>query len=61
MEFIHGTTLVYLKMRCWSGEKKASRDSDILFRRQRQTTATEIAGPGPEENISAQGSRSAAE
>ena len=29
MEFIHGTTLVYLKMRCWSGEKKASRDSDI--------------------------------
>lgn len=31
MEFIHGTTLVYLKMRCWSGEKKASRDSDILL------------------------------
>ena len=29
MEFIHGTTLVHLKMRCWSGEKKASRDSDI--------------------------------
>jgi hypothetical protein len=29
MEFLHGTTLVYLKMRCWSGEKKASRDSDI--------------------------------
>lgn len=29
MEFIRGTTLVYLKMRCWGGEKKASRDSDI--------------------------------
>lgn len=29
MEFICGTTLVYLKMRCWGGEKKASRDSDI--------------------------------
>lgn len=29
MEFIRGTTLVHLKMRCWGGEKKASRDSDI--------------------------------
>ena len=29
MEFICGTTLVYLKMRCWGGEKKASRDNDI--------------------------------
>jgi len=29
MEFIRGTTLVHLKIRCWSGEKKASRDSDI--------------------------------
>lgn len=29
MEFIRGTTLVHLKMRCWSGEKKASRDNDI--------------------------------
>jgi Protein of unknown function (DUF3150) len=29
MEFIHGTTLVHLKIRCWSGEKKASRDNDI--------------------------------
>ncbi|UZE97264.1 DUF3150 domain-containing protein [Alkalimarinus alittae] len=29
MEFIHGTTLVHLKIRCWSGEKKASRDHDI--------------------------------
>lgn len=29
MEFIHGITLVHLKMRCWSGEKKASRDRDI--------------------------------
>jgi hypothetical protein len=31
MEFIRGTTLVYLKMRCWGGEKKASRDSDITL------------------------------
>ena len=61
MEFIHGTTLVYLKMRCWSGEKKSLTGQRYSFRRQRQTTATEIAGPGPEENISAQGSRSAAE
>lgn len=29
MEFIRGTTLVYLKIRNWGGEKKASRDSDI--------------------------------
>ena len=29
MEFIRGTTLVHLKVRCWSGEKKASRDLDI--------------------------------
>lgn len=29
MEFIRGTTLVYLKVRCWGGEKKASRDNDI--------------------------------
>ena len=29
MEFIRGTTLVHFKMRCWSGEKKASRDRDI--------------------------------
>ena len=29
MQFIHGTTLVYLKIRSWGGEKKASRDSDI--------------------------------
>lgn len=29
MEFIRGTTLVHLKIRCWSGEKKASRDNDI--------------------------------
>ena len=29
MEFIRGTTLVHLKIRCWSGEKKASRESDI--------------------------------
>lgn len=29
MDFIRGTTLVYLKIRCWSGEKKASRDNDI--------------------------------
>lgn len=29
MDFIRGTTLVHLKMRCWGGEKKASRDSDI--------------------------------
>lgn len=29
MEFIRGTTLVHLKIRCWSGEKKASRDIDI--------------------------------
>lgn len=29
MEFICGTTLVHLKMRCWGGEKKASRDNDI--------------------------------
>jgi len=29
MDFIRGTTLVYLKIRCWSGEKKASRERDI--------------------------------
>lgn len=29
MEFIRGTTLVHLKIRCWGGEKKASRDNDI--------------------------------
>ena len=29
MELIRGTTLVHLKIRCWSGEKKASRDLDI--------------------------------
>lgn len=29
MDFIRGTTLVHLKIRCWGGEKKASRDSDI--------------------------------
>lgn len=29
MEFIHGITLVHLKIRCWSGEKKASRECDI--------------------------------
>jgi len=29
MEFIHGTTLVYLKIRNWSGSIKASRDNDI--------------------------------
>lgn len=29
MEFFRGTTLVHLKIRCWSGEKKASRDRDI--------------------------------
>ena len=29
MKFIHGTTLVYLKIRCWGGEIKANRDSDI--------------------------------
>lgn len=29
MEFIRGTTLVHLKIRSWSGEKKASRDHDI--------------------------------
>lgn len=29
MEFVRGTTLVHLKIRCWSGEVKASRDSDI--------------------------------
>lgn len=29
MDFICGTTLVHLKIRCWSGEKKASRDRDI--------------------------------
>lgn len=29
MEFIRGITLVHLKIRCWSGEKKASRECDI--------------------------------
>lgn len=29
MEFIRGTTLVHLKIRAWSGQKKASRDQDI--------------------------------
>jgi len=29
MEFIRGITLVHLKIRCWSGEKKASRKCDI--------------------------------
>lgn len=29
MEFIHGITLVHLKMRIWGGEKKANRDADI--------------------------------
>lgn len=29
MDFIRGTTLVYLKIRCWGGEIKANRDSDI--------------------------------
>tara|TARA_R110002167_G_scaffold204404_1_gene408452 strand:+ start:15891 stop:16829 length:939 start_codon:yes stop_codon:yes gene_type:complete len=29
MEFIRGTTLVHLKIRCWSGEKKANRELDI--------------------------------
>lgn len=29
MEFIHGTTLVHVKSRCWRGEKKASRENDI--------------------------------
>lgn len=29
MEFIHGTTLVHLKVRAWSGEKKADRTRDI--------------------------------
>ncbi len=29
MEFIRGITLVHLKIRCWSGEKKASRSCDI--------------------------------
>jgi hypothetical protein len=31
MEFIHGTTLVYPKIRMWGGEKKASRDVDITL------------------------------
>ena len=29
MEFIRGITLVHLKIRCWSGEKKADRSRDI--------------------------------
>lgn len=29
MEFIQGTTLVHLKIKCWGGSKKASRDNDI--------------------------------
>lgn len=29
MEFIQGTTLVHLKIKCWGGSKKASRDHDI--------------------------------
>jgi len=29
MEFIRGTTLVHLKIRCWSGQKKADRSKDV--------------------------------
>lgn len=30
MEFIRGTTLVHLKIRCWSGAKKADREHDVI-------------------------------
>lgn len=46
MEFIRGTTLVHLKIRCWSGEKKASRDRDIQLGKDGKMPPKEILDIG---------------
>lgn len=57
MEFIRGTTLVHLKMRCWGGEKKASRDSDIHLGADGKLPPEKTARFGQKEDISTKGAR----